>query len=70
MRQHRTVAGVSQRVMGRLLGCTQSEYWRFEKGDVSCDVVRLAEVAAILGLDLSIGFHPAGEPIRDKGTRR
>ncbi|CAN5751804.1 hypothetical protein BH23CHL7_BH23CHL7_09410 [soil metagenome] len=56
--------------MGRLLGCTQSEYWRFEKGDVSCDVVRLAEVAAILGLDLSIGFHPAGEPIRDKGTRR
>jgi hypothetical protein len=55
--------------MGRLLGCAQSEYWRFENGEVSCDLVRLAEVAAILGLDLSVSFHPAGEPIRDKGQQ-
>lgn len=33
--------------------------------DVS--VVRLAEVASLLGLELSATLHPSGEPIRDRG---
>jgi hypothetical protein len=33
--------------------------------DVS--VVDLAQVAAILGFELSMGVHPVGEPLRDKG---
>ncbi|MEO6349328.1 MAG: hypothetical protein ABIP53_01630 [Candidatus Limnocylindrales bacterium] len=30
-------------------------------------VVRLSEMASVLGLELSLGLHPIGDPVRDKG---
>ena len=31
------------------------------------DVIRLSEVASVLGFEISLGLHPIGDPIRDKG---
>lgn len=65
----RKTAGLSQRTVADLLGWSQSELSRMERL-VRIDYVSLidvAEVAAVLGLELSAGLHPAGEPLRDKG---
>lgn len=63
--------GLSQRRLAEHLGCSQAEYSRFESGAAPDAVrfVRVAETAALLGLELSVGLHPAGPAIRDKGQR-
>lgn len=53
--------------MARELGCSQSQLWRIEADQVPVTVGRLAEMASVLGLELSIGLHELGDPIRDKG---
>jgi len=59
---------VSQRAVGLQVGCSQSEINRIERrGYLSVPLPRLCEIAAVLGLELSAGLHPAGEPIRDRG---
>ena len=30
-------------------------------------LVRLSEIASVLGLELTLGLHPLGDPIRDRG---
>jgi hypothetical protein len=62
--------GVSQDTMARELGYSPSTYWRLE-ADPSDEVglVRLSEIASILGLELSIGQHDVGDPVRDKGQQ-
>jgi transcriptional regulator with XRE-family HTH domain len=69
LRTTRVGLGLSQQTMSKKLGCSQSEYSRFElaRSPSSRSLVRLSEAAAILGLELSVGVHPAGPPIRDKG---
>lgn len=69
LRAQRISLGVSQRTLAAQLGCSQSEYSRFElaANPGAVGAVRLTEVAALLGLDLSLGLHPAGDPLRDKG---
>jgi len=69
LRDERIGLEVSQRFLAGQLGCSQSEYSRLESGaqPETVRLVRLAEVAALLGLELSLGLHPAGHPIRDKG---
>jgi hypothetical protein len=32
-------------------------------------LVRLCELASVLGLEVSVGLHPIGDPIRDKGQQ-
>lgn len=65
----RKTAGVSQRSIANLLGWSQSDLSRIERlvqpGSIS--LIDLSQCAAVLGLELSVGLHPAGEPIRDKG---
>lgn len=60
---------MSQRTGAVRLGCSQSQYSRFESGAQpgAIRLVRVAEVAALLGLELSVSLHPAGEPVRDRG---
>lgn len=69
LRSQRIVLGISQQSLAGQLGCSQSEYSRFElvANPTAIGAVRLAEVAALLGLELALTLHPAGDPLRDKG---
>jgi transcriptional regulator with XRE-family HTH domain len=60
---------VSQSALARELGRSQSEVSRFESLNRIDDVslVRIAELASLLGLELSATLHPSGDAIRDKG---
>lgn len=61
--------GISQHAMARELGCSQANLWRTEAEEVAVTVVRLSEMASVMGLELSIGLHELGDPIRDKGQQ-
>jgi len=68
LRTARVTADISQRTLASSLGWSQTEYWRFENGRARANsIVDVTAVAAVLGLELSVGLHPVGEPIRDKG---
>ncbi|HET9851501.1 MAG TPA: helix-turn-helix domain-containing protein [Candidatus Limnocylindrales bacterium] len=63
----RVARGVSQHVVASAAGLTQSQVSMIERGlypGVPMD--SLARVGATLGLELSVRFFPAGEPIRDR----
>ena len=55
--------------MAREMGISQSQLWRIEAEELDVTVVRLSEMASVLGLELSIGLHELGDPIRDKGQQ-
>lgn len=65
----RHVGSVSQETLARELGRSQSEVSRLERlvGIDRVSFVEVAEFASLLGLELSAGLHPVGEPLRDKG---
>src|SRR4051794_16147402 len=68
----RRTAGISQVAVAQHVGCSQSEISRLERlvsiDDVS--LVRVCEIAAVLGLDVSVGLHPNGDQLRDQGHQR
>ena len=65
----RQSAGLSQRSLARLLGCSQAEVSRIErlKTIERVSLVDIAAIAAVLGLELGAHLYPAGVPIRDSG---
>jgi transcriptional regulator with XRE-family HTH domain len=65
----RVVSGVSQRALARELGCSQSAISRLEalRRPEDIPLVRLAEIASLLGLELSAGLHPHGDALLDEG---
>jgi len=65
----RHVASVSQETLARELGRSQSDVSRLERlvGIDLVSFVEVAELASLMGLELSAGLHPVGEPLRDKG---
>jgi transcriptional regulator with XRE-family HTH domain len=68
LRDARLTAGLSQSAVAHELGLAQANLWRLEAGQVSeVTLVRLSELASVLGLEVSVGLHPIGDPIRDKG---
>jgi transcriptional regulator with XRE-family HTH domain len=68
LREARQVAGLSQQSLADALGCSQAEISRRESvGLQDLGIVALAEMAAVLGLDLRASLYPQGQPIRDKG---
>jgi len=69
MIETRRIAGVSQELLARQLGRSQSVVSRLERlRDIDrVSLVDVSEIASLLGLEFSAGLHPAGEPIRDKG---
>ncbi|HYI21874.1 MAG TPA: transcriptional regulator [Candidatus Limnocylindrales bacterium] len=70
LRQLRLSLGVGQTQMAGALSCSVSQLWRLEAGDVGAvTVTRLAEMASVLGHEISLGLHPIGDPIRDKGQQ-
>jgi hypothetical protein len=41
---------------------------RLEAGAIDdLGLVRLSEIASVLGYEVSVGLHPVGDPVRDKG---
>ena len=68
LREARQVAGLSQQSLADALGCAQAEISRREHVDLrDLGIVTLAEMAAVLGLDLRASLFPQGQPIRDRG---
>ena len=63
----RQVAGLSQRQLGHMLGVSHTLIGRIERTEVrSLSIELAAKIAAVLGLELSVGLHPAGAPVRDR----
>jgi HTH-type transcriptional regulator / antitoxin HipB len=66
IRQARMAAGLSQRELGRLIGRSHQTIGRIERGEVpNLTVDSFSQVAVVLGLDVSLGLHPSGSPVRD-----
>jgi transcriptional regulator with XRE-family HTH domain len=67
LRDARIAADLSQGRLGEPVGISASEISRIERGLVlSVPVARLAAIAAVLGLDLSVRLYPVGLPLRDR----
>jgi transcriptional regulator with XRE-family HTH domain len=68
LRDARITASVSQERLAEQLGRSSSAIGRLEANELEdVGVIQLAEMASVLGLELSLGLHPIGDPIRDKG---
>ncbi len=68
LRDARLGAGISQAALAQQLGLTQAAISMLEGHKVDeLSLVRVSEIAAILGLEASLTLHPVGPPIRDKG---
>jgi len=65
----RRTLSLSQQAVADAIGCSQSLISRLENlVDIdSASIVELSCIASVLGLELSVGLHPVGEPLRDKG---
>jgi transcriptional regulator with XRE-family HTH domain len=70
LRQERQAANISQRAVAAELGWHQSALNRLERFDfANVALVRLVEIAAVLGLDVSIRLHRVGDPIHDRASQ-
>ena len=68
LRLARITAGLSQAEIAHLLGIAPSNVSRMESGLISeITVERISQVASLLGFEMSLGLHPIGDPLRDKG---
>ena len=64
----RRAIGVSLREVARTLGTSPDRLVRVERGEPASLTIDLcARYASVLGLELAVSLHPAGDPIRDKG---
>jgi transcriptional regulator with XRE-family HTH domain len=70
LRTERQVANVSQRAIARELGWHQAQLNRLEQFDFpNVSLIRLAEIGAVLGLELSVRIHRIGDPLRDRASQ-
>src|SRR4051812_25684360 len=68
LRLARIDAGLAQGEVGQLIGITKSQMSRLEAGQTAgVTLERLSEMASVLGYEVSLGLHPVGDPVRDKG---
>ncbi len=68
LRQTRVGAGVSQEQLASDLGISQGAYSRIETGRLGdVGVIAISQIASVLGYEVSMGLHPIGDPVRDKG---
>jgi transcriptional regulator with XRE-family HTH domain len=66
LRAARIERALNLRRVGAAVGLSPSEVSRIERGLVpATSIVRLAELHAVVGLDLSVRSYPGGQPIRD-----
>jgi transcriptional regulator with XRE-family HTH domain len=67
LRDARVAAGLSQEFVAAAAGTSRAEISRIELGRAPMvPLHRLAAIAAVLGLDLSVRLYPVGQPLRDK----
>jgi len=70
LRQERQTANLSQRTVAAELGWQQSALNRLERfGFQNVPLVRLVEIASVLGLDVSVRLHRMGDPIHDNASQ-
>lgn len=67
LRDRRQLLGISQSQLASELGVGQATIARIEAEQVDLEITRAAQIASVLGLELSVGLHEIGDPIRDKG---
>lgn len=68
LRTARNVAGLTHAEVARAIGMDRSIVTRLEHGAFDdLGIVRLSEIASVLGYEVSLGLHPIGDPVRDKG---
>jgi transcriptional regulator with XRE-family HTH domain len=68
LRRFRLDAGLSTRQLAATVGISHTQVRRIEAGVAPhIDVDLLSRIASALGAELSIGVHPIGPPVRDKG---
>ena len=66
IRVARLAAGLSQRELGRRISVSHQTIGRIERGTGrGPELERLALIAAVLGMTVSVGLHPSGSPVRD-----
>src|SRR5687768_17571983 len=69
LRSRRADLGLTQSAIAHKLGYSQARGWRIESERVDATIVQLSELASLLGLELSVGVHDLGDPIRDAGQQ-
>lgn len=68
LRNARLTAALSLDQLARDLGWSATAVGRFDTGQrQDVGIVELSEIASVLGYELSVGLHPVGDPLRDKG---
>lgn len=66
LRAARVDRGLSLSAIGAAIGLSASEVSRIERGLLpGVSVVRLAELQAVVGLELDVRVYPGGQPLRD-----
>ena len=66
----RSAAGLSQANVADACGISRSVYSRVETAKrPSLSIVEAAQIASVLGLELSVRLYPGGEPLRDAAQR-
>lgn len=64
----RRASGLSRREVANRLGVSHDRVGRAERGDPGTLTIDFgAQLAAVVGLELGLGLHPDGDPVRDKG---
>jgi len=67
LRETRIDRGLSSREVARAIGCSHSEVLRAERALIrNISLLRLSQMAAVVGLDLSARLFPGGSHVRDK----
>jgi transcriptional regulator with XRE-family HTH domain len=67
LRDARLSAGLSQAAVAAASGLSTTQISRIERARLpSASLDQVARLASILGLDLSVKFYPAGQPLRDQ----
>src|SRR5256714_4540873 len=70
IRDARLTSGASQRAVAVAAGMSHTELSRIERGQTPwLTVDALCRIAAVVGLDPSLRFYPAGPPLRDAPQR-
>ncbi|MCI0344559.1 MAG: helix-turn-helix domain-containing protein [Chloroflexi bacterium] len=60
-------SGLSFSELARMTSMSRDTIIRMLRGDQAMRVDQVAEVAAVLGLQLAASLHPDGDPVRDRG---
>lgn len=71
LRDARTAAGLSLKMVANVAGCSSTELWRIEHARAPwLTVERATVIAAVEGLELTARVYPAGVPLRDAAHLR